>query len=207
MAPVPTQPPEFEAVNAASTASRVQVVIDVNVFISAFDSAESAHQSALQVLQAVDDPDQNYALWLSGHILWNVEDKLINKKGMRAAAVRDYVEDLKSIAVDSGGGYLNPDRTVFDCIDDDEDNRILDLAATVNADLLIANDRHLTSMSPWRGRPVVTSRQFTELAARNATRNRGRAPEPGPVKASPTTSKTLQPSHTPAASEDFTPEL
>jgi predicted nucleic acid-binding protein len=58
----------------------------------------------------------------------------------------------------SGGGITDPPQTVRDW-PDWEDNRILDLAAAAGA-LLIVSDADLTSMSPWRGRPVIELSQF-----------------------------------------------
>jgi predicted nucleic acid-binding protein len=73
----------------------------------------------------------------------------------------------------SGGGVTDPPQTVGDCADW-EDNRILDLAAAVGAFLVGSADADLTTMSPWRGRPVIEPEQFTSLvdAARRARRHR-----------------------------------
>ena len=40
---------------------------------------------------------------------------------------------------------------------DSEDNRILDLASAVGAFLIVSADADLTSMSPWRGRPMIAA--------------------------------------------------
>ncbi len=67
--------------------------------------------------------------------------------------VDDYLRALAEMADASGGGITDPPQTVGDCPDWD-DNRILDLAAAVGAFLIVSADADLTSMSPWRGRPV-----------------------------------------------------
>jgi hypothetical protein len=46
---------------------------------------------------------------------------------------------------------------VGDC-PDWEDNRILDLAAAVGAFLIVSADADLTTVSPWRGRPIIDPR-------------------------------------------------
>jgi predicted nucleic acid-binding protein len=43
---------------------------------------------------------------------------------------------------------------------DHEDNLVLDLAAEVGALLVVSKDADLTSMSPWRGVPVLRGREF-----------------------------------------------
>ncbi len=53
-------------------------------------------------------------------------------------------------------------RAVGDC-PDWEDDRILDLAAAVVAFLIVSGDADLTSMSPWRVRPVIEPPQFAPL--------------------------------------------
>ena len=42
-----------------------------------------------------------------------------------------------------------------------EGNQVLDLAAEVGALLLVSEDADLTSMSPWRGVPILRATEFT----------------------------------------------
>jgi hypothetical protein len=87
--------------------------------------------------------------------------------------VDDYLRALAEMAEASGGGITDPPQTVGDC-PDWEDNRILDLAAAVGAFLIVSADADLTSMSPWRGRPVIEPPQFASMvdASRRARRRR-----------------------------------
>jgi phenylpropionate dioxygenase-like ring-hydroxylating dioxygenase large terminal subunit len=66
-----------------------------------------------------------------------------------------------------------PPQAVGDCADW-ENNPILDLAAAVGAFLIVSADVDLTSMSPWRGRPIIEPSQFASLvdASRRARRHR-----------------------------------
>jgi predicted nucleic acid-binding protein len=75
----------------------------------------------------------------------------------------------------SGGGVLDPPRTVHDCRDH-EDNLVLDLAAEVGALLIVSEDTDLTSMSPWRGVPILPAVQFMARvdAMRRHSRRRNR---------------------------------
>ena len=87
--------------------------------------------------------------------------------------VDDYLQVLAEMAEASGGGISDPPQTVGDC-PDWEDNRILDLAAAVGAFLIDSADADLTSMSPWRGRPIIEPQQFASMvdASRRARRRR-----------------------------------
>jgi predicted nucleic acid-binding protein len=71
----------------------------------------------------------------------------------------DYREILIEMAEVFDGGVLTPPRTVHDCRDH-EDNLVLDLAAEVGALLIVSEDADLTSMSSWRGVPVLRAREF-----------------------------------------------
>jgi predicted nucleic acid-binding protein len=71
----------------------------------------------------------------------------------------DYQDILVEMTEASGGGVITPPRTVHDC-PDHEDNLVLDLAAEVGALLIVSEDNDLTSMSPWRGVPILRASQF-----------------------------------------------
>jgi predicted nucleic acid-binding protein len=87
--------------------------------------------------------------------------------------VDEYLQALAEMAEASGGGIADPPQAVGDCADW-EDNRVLDLAAAVGAFLIVSADVDLTSMSPWRGRPIIEPPQFASLvdASRRARRRR-----------------------------------
>ena len=54
-----------------------------------------------------------------------------------------------------------------------EDNRILEAAAACNAILIVSDDTDLLSLSPWRGTPIVTSKEFvTRTDAMRRSRKR-----------------------------------
>jgi predicted nucleic acid-binding protein len=87
--------------------------------------------------------------------------------------VDEYLRALAEVAEASGGGITGPPQTVGDC-PDWEDNRILDLASAVDAFLIVSADADLTSMSPWRGRPIIEPPQFASMvgASRRARKRR-----------------------------------
>jgi hypothetical protein len=143
----------------------VPVVFDVNVLVLAIATGESPFRSwpsppptsgnpSADCLGVINDAAE-FALWLSPHILANTG------------------QVLAEMAEASGGGITDPPQTVGDCADW-EDNRILDLAAAVGAFLIVSADADLTSMSPWRGRPIIQPPQFASLvdASRRARRRR-----------------------------------
>jgi len=161
----------------------VPVVFDVNVLVLAVAAGESPFRSwpspppmsgnpSAGCLGAINDAAE-FALWLSPHILANTARVLVTVLKAPDDEVDEYLQVLAELAEASGGGIADPPQAVGDC-PDWEDNRILDLAAAVGAFLIVSADADLTSMSPWRGRPVTGPPQFASMAgaARRARRRK-----------------------------------
>ncbi len=161
----------------------VPVVFDVNVLVVAIAAGESPFRSwpsppptsgnpSADCLGVVNDAAE-FALWLSPHILVNTGRVLASVVKMPDDEVDEYLAVLTEIAEASGGGVTDPPQVVGDC-PDWEDNRVLDLALEIGAFLVVSADADLTTMSPWRGRPVIEPSQFASLvdASRRSRRRR-----------------------------------
>lgn len=144
------------------------VVYDVNVLVQAALLGRSEFASwpvlppatanpAADCIGVVNDC-REFALWASPHILSNTRRVLVDA-GVSEGLADEYLAVLSEIAEASGGGVVEPDRTVHDCADH-EDNLILDLAADVGALIIVSDDTDLTSMSPWRATPVLRPAEF-----------------------------------------------
>lgn len=158
------------------------VVFDVNVFVAAVVGGNSSFYSwptpppvsdnpAADCVGIVNDA-REFSLWLSEHILENVARVLVDPDegfGWDPPEAEEYLELLMEIASASGGGTAEPQERVTDC-SDHEDNRILELALACDAVLIVSNDVDLTSMPPWRTRPIITPKAFAnrvDVARRN----------------------------------------
>ena len=161
----------------------VPVVFDVNILVLAVAAGESPFRSwpsppptsenpSADCLGVINDAAE-FALWLSPHILTNTGRVLSMVLKTPDDEVDAYLQVLAEMADASGGGIADPPQTVGDCRDW-EDNRILDLAAAVGAFLIVSADTDRTSMSPWRGRPIIEPSQFVSLVdgARRPRRRR-----------------------------------
>lgn len=146
-------------------------VFDVNVLVMAVVVGNSPFGSwpsppptsgnpAADSLGVINDAEE-FALWLSPHILDQTARVLADDYLWPKDDVDRYMQLLMRLAEHSGGGTVDPPPTVTDCADW-EHNRILDLAAEVGAYLIVSEDTDLTAMSPWRGTPVLRPRQFAE---------------------------------------------
>lgn len=157
------------------------VVFDVNVLAAAIKGGDHPYQSwpsppptsrnpHADCLGVINDAAE-FTLRLSPHILSNVARVQSDVLGLDGKHIDDYIQVLTELATASGGDHTDPPQTVGDC-PDWEDNRILDLAAEIEAWVIVSADNDLVQMSPWRGRPIVEPRQFASLvdASRRARR-------------------------------------
>jgi predicted nucleic acid-binding protein len=146
----------------------IPVVFDVNVFVQAILGRSSTFSTWPTLPPKTDNPaadcvgvandGREFILWVSTHILSNTA-RVLAETGLGGSEVEEYVALLGEVAECSGGGVLKPARTVHDCADH-EDNLVLDLAAEVGALIIVSDDADHTSMSPWRGTPILRPHQF-----------------------------------------------
>lgn len=147
----------------------VYVVFDLNVLVGAAAGGNSPFRSWPSPPPTSGNPyadcmgivvdAQEFGLWLSPHLLNNAARVLTEGFKWAPEQVELFLSVLMKTAEHSGGGVVDPPQTVSDCADW-EDNRILDLAAEVGALLIVSEDTDLTSMSPWRGTPILRPREF-----------------------------------------------
>ena len=151
------------------------VTVDVNVLVGAVVGGNDDFRSwpspppirgnfAANVVGIFNDA-RELGLVASEHILTNVVRVLVGAPpdgyGWEVRRAEEYIAVLAEIADASGGGQIDPQGTVTDC-PDHEDNRILECAAASGSVLIVSDDGDLLSMSPWRGTPVVTSGDFVK---------------------------------------------
>ena len=148
----------------------VPVVYDVNVLVGAAAGGNSPFRSWPSPPPTSGNPFADclgivvdaveFGLWLSPHILDNTGRVLAEGLKWDLAVIEKFVSLIVKVADHSGGGVVDPPAAVDEC-SDWEDNRILDLAAEIGALLIVSDDIDLTSMSPWRGTPILRPREFT----------------------------------------------
>jgi predicted nucleic acid-binding protein len=147
----------------------IPVVFDVNVLVGAAAGGNSPFRSWPSPPPTTGNPYADclgiivdaaeFGLWLSPHILDNTARVLIEGLKWTEDKVELYLRVIAEVTDHSAGGIVDPPATVHDCRDH-EDNRILDLAAEIGALLIVSEDTDLTSMSPWRGTPILRPRDF-----------------------------------------------
>src|SRR5664279_1667183 len=143
----------------------IPVVFDVNVLVSAAGGGNSPFRSwpsppptsgnpAADSLGVIVDAAE-FGLWLSPHILEQTQRVLLDILKWEPRQAQTFARVVQDAAHHSGGGVTDPPHAVGDC-PDWEDNFIFDLVSDVGALILVSADTDLTSMSPWRGVPILT---------------------------------------------------
>ena len=133
------------------------VVFDASTFVSAALKAGSLPEQAL--LRAVDEPNR---LILSQEVEDEYREVIFRPKFDRFVSVerRQRILDIVIVAAER----VEPNEAVRECRDP-KDDKYLALAASGRADVIVSSDaRHLRSMHPWRGIPILSPADFLALA-------------------------------------------
>ena len=132
------------------------VVIDASSFISAALKANSLPEQAL--LRAVSPPNH---LIISQAVEDEYREVIFRPKFNRFVAIERRRQFLDIAVVASE--RIEPTETVQDCRDP-KDDKYLALAAAGAADVIVSSDvRHLLSMHPWRGIPILSPANYLAL--------------------------------------------
>jgi uncharacterized protein len=129
--------------------NRMRVVLDTNVFISAFNwkggIAEKIYYSAIT---------GNFALLISPAIIREIAGKLRNKFNWEEMKIKTKLKELIRKAE-----IIQPETRIC-VIDDEPDNRILECAAEGKADLIVSGDRHLLNLKKYGEIPIIRTADF-----------------------------------------------
>jgi putative PIN family toxin of toxin-antitoxin system len=127
------------------------IVIDTGVLISAAIRPQSVPALALE--RAL----RHYEVCASLDTLGELQQVLLRSKFDRYASAAQ-----RETFVDGLMAHLHMvvvTQQVADCADP-KDDKFLALALTVNAELIVASDPHLTQMHPWRSIPILPPAAF-----------------------------------------------
>ena len=158
---------------------RVPIVVDINVLVDAvvaepdperWESPPPVRGEASAMALAILNEGLEFELWLSRHLIEGTARVLRRAFRFTGGESASYSAFLRGVT-SRAGGVVEPNVRVSEC-EDWEDNRVLELAETVGAFLIVSSDEHLLSMSPWRGIPIQTPEAFVSRV--DAMRRRSR---------------------------------
>jgi putative PIN family toxin of toxin-antitoxin system len=127
------------------------IVIDTGVLISAAIRPQSVPALALE--RAL----RHYEVCVSSATLGELQQVLLRPKFDRYASA-----DQRQVFVEGLMRHVrmvDVTQHIAECVDL-KDDKFLALALTVNAELIVASDPHLTQMHPWRSIPILPPAAF-----------------------------------------------
>ena len=127
------------------------IVIDTGVLISAAIRPQSVPALALE--RAL----RHYDVCMSPATLGELQQVLLRPKFDRYASLAQRQVFLDGIMVHLR--VVDVTQSIAECADP-KDDKFLTLALTVNAELIVASDPHLTQMHPWRSIPILPPAAF-----------------------------------------------
>jgi uncharacterized protein len=140
----------------AGRAAGLIVVLDVSTFVSAALKANSIPERAL--LRAIGAPNR---LALSQAVEDEYREVVSRPKFDRFVSVERRRRILDIVVV--GAERVEPTEAVRECLDP-KDDKYLALAAAARAEVIVSSDvRHLLSMHPWRGIPILSPADYLAL--------------------------------------------
>lgn len=129
-----------------------RIVIDTGVLISAAIFPKSTPALAFRYAQS------NFDLCFNDETYSEIEKVLLRSKFDSYATNESRLYFLKKLKKSS---FIFPSTSIKinDC-PDPKDNKFLELAFDVDAEIILASDKHLTDLHPWRGVPILTPAIF-----------------------------------------------
>ncbi|MFC4242964.1 hypothetical protein ACFOYW_06240 [Gryllotalpicola reticulitermitis] len=161
---------------------KTNLVFDIHIYVDNLVGPESSwpriqelrpstrNASADCVSIMFYDGPRDYALFASPHIIHNAT-RILRDAGLSADLINGHINDLLEVISETGGAVVEPATNRDRGIGDFEDNQILNLAAAVDALLIISDDTDLTPLSPWNGRLILGPHEFVR---RHVSANRRR---------------------------------
>jgi putative PIN family toxin of toxin-antitoxin system len=128
----------------------LRVVLDTNIYISAFSNASGI---PFQIWQHAIK--RRYILLISPAIIRELADVLRTDFSWSEPEILSQLKLLARTA-----RVINPRHSINIITDDPDDNRILECAMEGRADLIVSGDRHLTRVKAFRGVGIVRPADF-----------------------------------------------
>ena len=135
----------------------MKVVLDANVFISAFISLSGIPARVLDAWRA------GRFTVISSEALRAEVHEVVSRPGT-ARFLRATAEAVSTVLadLDATAEFVRPDPVVV--VDDDpDDDLVLGTATAGNADYIVTGDQHLLALGSFRGIPIVTPAQFLHI--------------------------------------------
>jgi len=132
-------------------------VLDTNILISAV-----FWRGGLPYNVVLNGLKKKYSIYLSPQILNELEEKLRIKFKFPENEIQNHIEVLIEY-----GEIVEPSFTIDIIKNDPDDNKILECAASCNADYIVSGDSHLLDLNEYNGIKILSAKKFLELLEEN----------------------------------------
>ena len=133
----------------------MRLVLDTNVIVSAALLAGSVPRQAFD--KALDEG----TILISGPVVLELAEVLCREKLNKYLLEEDRMRFLVALLKETE--LVEVTETVTECRDI-KDNKFLELALSGKADYVVSGDQDLLVLSPFRGIPVLTPREFLNIS-------------------------------------------
>lgn len=131
---------------------RISVVFDTNIYISSVVFGGKPGDIYLIALNGEID------LYISTLIKKEVKDCLQLKFNWETEKVHDYIEQISRVT-----HLMETDNTLQGVCRDPEDDHVLSLATTANADYIVSGDKDLLTLKVFNGIKILNAASFLRL--------------------------------------------
>ena len=130
----------------------MRAIIDANIIVSGLLTKGTCRKLLLSL------KNKDFILVISEEILEEIEF-VLNRKKFSLLINKDEKEDILSF-IKTQALFFKP-KTKINICRDEKDNIILETALTAKADIIVTGDKDLLVLTPFKGIPIITAKEFT----------------------------------------------
>ena len=130
----------------------MRIVIDSNIFISAFFYKGNPLKIWMRVIEGLD------ALYITKDIIEEIEDVIYSEK---FKADKNEIERFIKV-IKKTSKLITPSTIIDNVCRDKDDNKILSCAISANADFIITGDKDLLVLKEFNNIKILTSKEYLE---------------------------------------------
>jgi putative PIN family toxin of toxin-antitoxin system len=134
-----------------------KIVLDTNVFVSAFGWKGSPHRILLKCI------DKTCLLYISPALVYELIKVLSYKKfNFSPSEIEEFLSIIFETAI-----LVEPAFSLDVIHNDPSDNRILECAVAATCDYIVTGDRHLLEIRTFKGISIITPENFIKFIKGN----------------------------------------
>ena len=135
----------------------LKIVLDANIYLAAMGSRSFCYD----LIDRLSEQPQQYPLFISEAIIKEVEKNA--EKLLKLAAITSFQKRKVAEFVQTVPNLVFPEEKINFLKDNPKDNKILECAAAVQADLIVTMDNYLLKLKRFRTSGIIHPKMFFYL--------------------------------------------